>query len=256
MFALPTTGCLTAAMMEQESLTAGQPVAYAADPDTVVTAARLALSDRGLDLHGVSRPDTTTRLVLGAKPAGPFTYGAWMRLAISAGDSGATALRVVSRSRSLLDLFHQDASPTLLQALDARLAPTAVLVPRTHVRLVVSGHAIEGELTDVRDDALIVRDPTAAETAVPLGDLARASVLRGRLSNAKEMMLVGSVIGGFAGLLIANANTRPNELFAGLERLSGTMAGSLVGAVAGGIIGSRIKTAIWSDLDVRRLRSR
>lgn len=250
-----TAACVTTAMMERESLTAGTPALYAASPETVAAAARAALSADRFDVHGVDRPDTSTRVVLGSRAPGLFASGEWLRFAIS-GSARSAEVRVVSRSGSLLDVFHRDRAPLLLRALDERLDPNAVLVPGATVRLVdvTTRRAIIGELTHRSGDSLMLRRPGAGDTSLVLGELARAAVLRGRTGSAREFALVGMVVGGLIGFAIASANTSQDDWFRGLEQMSGASAGALVGLVAGGVLGAQVRTPMWSDVDVRGLR--
>jgi hypothetical protein len=254
--AAPSTACVTAAMVEQESRELGTPAVYAADPESLVVAARATLNADRFEIYGVSRPDTATRVVLGGKPWGLFNYGEWVRLTISSSAAGTADVRVVSRSGYALDVFHRTRAPFVLQSLDSRLDPAAVLVAGVHLVAQGSGRAVEGELVGLRDDWLILRARAGVDTALALGDVTRASVLRGRVGQAREFALVAALLGSCIGFLIANESTRNGDWFAGLERLAGTMTGMSVGLLAGAVIGSEVKTPVWSDLNLQRLRAR
>ena len=256
---LATSACMTAQMMESVSLDAGRPVLYDAHPETVTVAAKDALHDEKLPLHAVTSTDTTRRMLLAGRSRSPFSNGEWVRLLIESPDTLRASVRVVSRSGALLDVFHRDRAPLMLRQLDARLAPTAVLVPGSRVRVQTAQPVspLIGELVSAHRGSLEVR-PLAREpvSQVALADVTRLSIHRGNYRHVKEGAIVGSLLGVVAGAVYAGGQTKANDPFADLAQFSGALVGLMAGFVVGAALGSQMKTDVWSDLDVTRLRQR
>jgi hypothetical protein len=217
-------------------------------------AARAALGDEKLKLYGVNRLDSATRMVLGGREMGLFTNGEWVRLVVTGTGADTGMVRVLSRSGYALDLRHSSRAPYVLRQLDARLDPAAVLVAGNRVRAQLGPRAVTGELALIDRDSLRLQSAMdAAGTPLALADVTRLSIHRGSRRHTREVALAGALAGAIVGLVLSNESAQ-DQWLGDLHRLIGLQLGMLAGFVVGAGVGSQVRTDIWSDLDMARLR--
>lgn len=251
------SSCATVGMMRALPPDAGQLAHYAASPDTLAAAAEAAVRQQGLAVAEVTRPDSMTRVVIGQKPPGLFSYGEYVRLRIARDSGDLTAVRVVSKPGYFLDWGHRDRAPRLFQTLDAQLGAQAI-GPWLGMRVRAAPHAgapIVGNVVRLTRDTIVLQFGVGvAPHPLALGDVGGLAVSRGSYGHVREGGLIGLLVGVLVGTVVGSASSDSGDPFAGLNALVGTMAGAAAGALIGGAIGAGTRTEVWSELP-RRPRS-
>jgi hypothetical protein len=114
-------------------------------------------------------------------------------------------------------------------------------------------------VVEVQPDALLVRTaPDAPARRIPLADLQRLEVARGRhghvLQGAAIGFLPGFIFGAYAGNALGCDDQGPNCTDVGAALGVGALLGGIT-AVAGGLVGLAVRSDRWQELPLSSTRS-
>ena len=164
---------------------------------------------------------------------------------------------MLSRPR-LRFALHNDRSPRLFQALDRELGdggPQPVTGDRG--RLVLSGtqeRTLTGLVLPAQPNAeSLAIDIGGHADVIPVAAMKRVSLSRGSYGHAKEGGVLGFLLGGLIGFVVAADNEGGQW---GVEQATGYLIGSFVGGMAGAFTGSAVRTEVWSEVTPERLGRR
>ena len=155
-----------------------------------------------------------------------------------------------SASRTVLALVIGAASASASAPVIAAQTARAVVVgSRVRVRTLMGDTArtVIGKLTAWEGDTIEVRPPAAAELRVPLANVARLDVSRGK-GVVPSHVIIGACVGTVAGALVGGAigyDSCQNCFISSLTTVTGMVVGGLIGGVGGTLVGVVIKGERW-----------
>ena len=97
-------GCATMGGLREHPLDTGTTRTYAADYATVTAATRAALLAAGLDVEDSYSPAETTLVLLAKRSSGFWSWGEIIRVVVEETEPGVTAVRVISKRRSAINV--------------------------------------------------------------------------------------------------------------------------------------------------------
>jgi len=245
--------CATVTGVLREPIASGRAQRYTAPADTVASAAARGFGARGLRIVSDTMVGST-RLVVGKVGITPLSWGELDRAAITP-LADATEVRIVSRPISQTDFLHRNSSPILFHAIDLQLGGTGIgPFAGDRVRIVTSGpdrKTVAGRVLAPRDSAGVLSVEIAGRAkAFSAADVTRVSISRGSYGHPKEGAILGLLVGGVTGAVVAGGGSSSD--WGGMERAAGLLLGSLIGFVTGGTVGTTIRTEVWSDVSPGR----
>jgi hypothetical protein len=148
-------------------------------------------------------------------------------------------------------------------------APTGVKLRITHRYCVATQRcdtpaqvAHEGELIFASFDTVAVYSlKDQREYAVPVGEISRLEVFRGRRGSAKAAakgLAKGAILGALGGAVIGASSAAAGAVMgssqdAGEQIAAGAAGGAVIGAAAGAVDGVTNGDRVWQEITIRRL---
>ncbi len=116
-------GCASMGGLRAEPLDAGEVHFYGAPLANVVTAARQAALEVGLDIQEVTQVDSLTWMILGKKGVSLVSWGELVRVVVQQSAEGPVAVRVVTKRKLATSATAQAWADPIFEKLDRILLP-------------------------------------------------------------------------------------------------------------------------------------
>src|SRR5262249_3751003 len=186
------SGCATVGMMRELPPDAGHVARYAVSPDTLAAVATKSLQSSGLHVTDDTAPDASTRIMIAGRGMNLLSNGEYVRIRIERDPGALTAIHVVTKSGSLIEVGHRERAFVIFQNSDSELGRHGVGPwPGRRVRVVTGQSPIIGTVVRLTADQLVV-NPSAGgpEQTLRRGDWESLAISRGTYSHVRAGALV------------------------------------------------------------------
>ena len=246
------SACAGASRVRSLPYDAGVEAHYAASREEVVAAVPGALRAAGQKLIEGPSPRSAVDTLIGLRGMNLLTHGEVSRVLVEDDAVNRSSVRVVSRSRNLLDWSNYAGRYALkiVAALDEEMGAPRLL-PFEGMRVrgeLADGRTVSGTVSRRPDGSFVLNSPTVGQDAVPLRSMTKLAAYRGSYGRGMEG---AAVAGGIVGLLaVGQAIVRP--ALCGISAVCGGPTAALyavpAGILLGYLVGESLRRHVWSPM--------